>query len=162
MLNISRTNEDILMKLSVDLPHDVIVQWWWVHGYGTICMVAMPTLPKAGLLLNMLQKSWQKIKIFQKFFLHVFMWCQKLLSAILRDLKNFPRAFQPIYFQMSLDEVWVILVFYSLYYYCLFGWAEHKMVIIWIVQKSQKIAGSSPIDDSWKFWQKLGSSSSNK
>ena len=81
-LNISRTNEGILMKLSVDLPHDIVVKWWWVHGCGTICIVATPTLPRAVLLSNTIQKPWQKIKIFQKFFLHAIMGSQKLQKHI--------------------------------------------------------------------------------
>ena len=82
MLNISRTNEGILMKLSVDLPHDVVVKWWWMHGRGTICIVATPTLPRAVLLSNTIQKPWQKIKIFQKFFFHAIMGSQKLQKHI--------------------------------------------------------------------------------
>ena len=112
MLNILRTNEDILMKLSVDLSNDVIVKFWWLHGRGTKSMVATPTLPRAIPLSNTLLKPQQKIKIFQKFFLHVFTWSQKLqkdiynifLSVILRDLKNFPGTFQSILFQVSLSK----------------------------------------------------------
>ena len=110
MLNILKTNEDILMKLSVDLSYDVIVKFSWLHGRGTKSMVATPTLLRAMPLSNTLLKPQQKIKIFQKFFLHVFTWSQKLqkdiynifLSVILRDLKNFPGTFQSILFQVSL------------------------------------------------------------
>ena len=82
MLNISRTNWYISMKLSVDLHYNMIVKWWWLYGRGINSMVATPTLPRAVLLSNTLQKSRQKIKIFQKFFLHVFIWCQKLQKDI--------------------------------------------------------------------------------
>ena len=116
MLNILRTNEDILMKLSVDLSNDVIVKYYWLHGRGTKSMVATPTLLREVPLSNTLLKPQQKIKIFQKFFLHVFTWSQKLqkdiynifLSVILRDLKNFPGTFQSILFQVSLSRLLVI------------------------------------------------------
>ena len=100
------------MKLSVHFSCDVVVKWWGLHGGGTKIMVAMPSFPKVVVLSNTLQKTRQKIKIFQKFFLQVFIWCKKLqkdiwnifLSAILRELKNFPGAFQSIYFQVSLTR----------------------------------------------------------
>ena len=71
MLNTSRSNEDILMKLSVDLSNDVIIKFWWLHGHGTKSMVATPTLLRAMPLSNKLQKLREKIKKIQKFFLHV-------------------------------------------------------------------------------------------
>ena len=99
------------MKLSVHFSCDVVVKWSWLHGRGTKIMVAAPSFPKVVVLSNTLQKPRQKIKIFQKFFLQVFIWCKKLqkhiwnifLSTILRELKKFPGAFQSIYFQVSLD-----------------------------------------------------------
>ena len=82
ILKILKINKDIMMKLSVDLIFDVIMKWWWLHGLGTKIMVATSSFPKAVLLSNTLQKPQQKIKIFQKFFLHVFKWSQKLQKAI--------------------------------------------------------------------------------
>ena len=68
MLNISGTNEDILIKLSVDLFHDVVVKCWCVHGPGNLWMVATPTLLRTVLLSNPLLKPWQKTNFFQNFF----------------------------------------------------------------------------------------------
>ena len=115
------------MKLSADFSYDVIVKCWWLHGRGTNIMVATPSFLRNLLLSNKLKEPGQTIKIFQKFFLHVFISCKKLqkdvwnifLSAISRELKIFPGAFQSVYFR-SLCFILHIMQFckMSAYFFC--------------------------------------------
>ena len=93
MLNISGTNEDILMKLSVDLPHDVFVKWWWVHGHSNICMVAMPTFLRKLPFLNTLWKPGLKTKNFWNFFFK--------FSYDARSFRDISKAFFYLHYQGS-------------------------------------------------------------